>query len=66
MLKQYFEDNGINLKKFAQKHNLDYMSLFRVVNGLYSEKYKAKANTKAVYKKLLELKIINKLPKACA
>ncbi|HHY1223563.1 TPA: hypothetical protein ACVZ4Z_000457 [Campylobacter jejuni] len=62
MLKQYFEDNGINLKKFAQKHNLHYMSLFRVVNGLYSEKYKAKANTKAVFEKLLELKIIDKLP----
>ncbi|EIP3662362.1 hypothetical protein ACOTV8_08025 [Campylobacter jejuni] len=65
MLKQYFEDNGINLKKFAQKHNLHYMSLFRVVNGLYSKKYKAKANTKAVFEKLLELKIIDKLPEVC-
>ncbi|EHO7243133.1 hypothetical protein PEZ18_000154, partial [Campylobacter coli] len=54
-----------NLKKFAQKHNLHYMSLFRVVNGLYSEKYKAKANTKAVFEKLLELKIIDKLPEVC-
>ncbi|EPV5485371.1 hypothetical protein ACV7EL_000645 [Campylobacter coli] len=66
MLKQYFEDNGINIKKFAQKHNLDYMSLFRVVNGLYSEKYKAKKNTRAVYEKLLELKIIDEMPKACS
>ncbi|BEK05290.1 FIG00470129: hypothetical protein [Campylobacter jejuni] len=41
------------------------MSLFRVVNGLYSEKYKAKANTKAVFEKLLELKIIDKLPEVC-
>ncbi|HDZ5042935.1 TPA: hypothetical protein RTG66_001778, partial [Campylobacter jejuni] len=64
--KQYFEDNGINLKKFAKKHNLDYMSLFRVVNGFYSEKYKAKTNTKAVYEKLFELKIINELPEVCA
>ncbi|CAM4122168.1 hypothetical protein [Campylobacter armoricus] len=62
MLKKYFEDNNINLKKFAQKYDLDYMSLFRVVNGYYSEKYTAKANTKAVYKKLLELNIIHELP----
>ncbi|ENQ5155232.1 hypothetical protein ACEPJR_001806 [Campylobacter jejuni] len=66
MLKQHFEDNGINLKKFAQKHNLHYMSLFRVVNGLYSEKYKAKTNTKAVYEKLFELKIIDEMPRACS
>ncbi|AJD01358.1 hypothetical protein [Campylobacter lari] len=62
MVKKYFEDNNINLKKFAQKYDLDYMSLFRVVNGYYSEKYIAKANTKAVYQKLLELNIINELP----
>ncbi|AJC86029.1 hypothetical protein [Campylobacter sp. RM16704] len=62
MLKKYFDDNNINLKKFAQKYGLDYMSLFRVVNGYYSEKYIAKSNTKAVYKKLLELNIIHELP----
>ncbi|EAH5218222.1 hypothetical protein V3Y64_001528 [Campylobacter upsaliensis] len=66
MLKQYFEDNSINLKKHAQKYNLHYMSLFRVVNGLYSEKYKAKTNTKAVCEKLFGLKIIDEMPKACS
>lgn len=66
MIKRYFDDNGINLKKFAQKHKLDYMSLFRVVNGLYTQKYKAKTNTRSVYEKLFELKIIDKMPEVCA
>lgn len=65
MLKQYFEDNGINLKKFAKRHNLNYLSLVRVVKGEYLGKYRAKKNTKAVYEKLLELQIIDNLPEAC-
>ncbi|EFN3628678.1 hypothetical protein ACQ73V_001897 [Campylobacter coli] len=66
MLKQYFEDNGINIKKFAQKHNLDYLSTIRVIKGEYLGKYKAKKNTRAVYEKLLELKIIDEMPRACS
>ncbi|ECB9949991.1 hypothetical protein FMG63_08175 [Campylobacter jejuni] len=62
MLKQYFEDNGINIKKFAQKH----LSTIRVIKGEYLGKYKAKKNTRAVYEKLLELKIIDEMPKACS
>ncbi|ELO3827160.1 hypothetical protein QWR23_000369, partial [Campylobacter coli] len=56
----------INIKKFAQKHNLDYLSTIRVIKGEYLGKYKAKKNTRAVYEKLLELKIIDEMPKACS
>lgn len=36
-----------------------------MVNGFYSKKYKVKTNTKVVYKKLLEFKIIDKPLKVC-
>ena len=56
----------VSILKNLLKNTIFTISLFHVVNGLYSEKYKAKTNTKAVYEKIFKLKIINEMPRACS
>ncbi|PZT47270.1 hypothetical protein B6S12_09965 [Helicobacter valdiviensis] len=63
MLKQYFKNHSINLRAFAKQHNLHYITLFKVVNGELTGERRTKGNTKAIFEKLLELNIINELPK---
>lgn len=62
MLKTYFLKNNINLKSFAKKHNLDYQIFYRVITGKLTGRKYSTGKTKAVFEKLLELKIIDSLP----
>ncbi|EAH8791773.1 hypothetical protein NLA42_000043 [Campylobacter jejuni] len=66
MLKEYFKNHSINIKAFAKQHNLHYVTLFKVINGELTGERNTKGNTKAVFEKLLELKIIDEMPKACS
>lgn len=63
LLRQYFTDHNINLRAFAKTHELDYQTLFKVVNGKLTGARNTKGSTREVYEKLLELKIIKALPK---
>lgn len=62
MIKQYFKDNGINIKWWASKHGLDYLTTYYVVNGKLTGKNYSNGNTKAVFLALKKEKIISTLP----
>ncbi|HEF9734138.1 TPA: hypothetical protein SB313_001170 [Campylobacter coli] len=62
MIKAYFENNTINVKAFARAHNINYDILHRIIKGKITGERNTKGSTKAVFKKLLELGIINELP----
>ncbi|EJL5199768.1 hypothetical protein ACVNTG_000735 [Campylobacter jejuni] len=62
MIKAYFENNAINVKAFARTHNISYDILRRIIKGEITGERNTKGSTKAVFKKLLELGIINELP----
>ncbi|EJT4342992.1 hypothetical protein ACEQAB_000392 [Campylobacter jejuni] len=63
MIKAYFENNAINVKAFARTHNISYDILHRIIKGEITGERNTKGSTKAAFKKLLELGIINELPK---
>ncbi|EEP3468370.1 hypothetical protein HBG91_000738 [Campylobacter coli] len=62
MIKAYFKNNAINVKAFARVHNINYDILHRIIKGEITGERNTKGSTKAVFEKLLELGIINKLP----
>ncbi|WP_169975131.1 hypothetical protein [Campylobacter sp. RM16191] len=63
MIKEHFVKNGINIKWWAGKHNLDYMTTFYVVNGTLNGSKRSNGKTKAVFKALKKEGIIKKMPK---
>ncbi|EAI4755879.1 hypothetical protein A2E03_08665 [Campylobacter jejuni] len=62
MIKAYFKNNAINVKAFARTHNISYDILHRIIKSEITGERNTKGSTKAVFKKLLELGIINELP----
>ncbi|HEG0256820.1 TPA: hypothetical protein SB287_000356 [Campylobacter coli] len=62
MIKAYFKNNTINVKAFARTHNISYDILHRIIKGEITGERNTKGSTKAVFKRLLELGIINELP----
>lgn len=58
----YFKNNAINVKAFTRTHNINYDILYRIIKGEITGERNTKGSTRAVFEKLLELKIINELP----
>lgn len=63
MIKSYFKSNCINIKSFAKLHNLDYVTLIKIINGTLTGERMRAGNTKKVFKKLYELGIISEKPR---
>lgn len=63
MIAEYFKNNCINIKWWADKHGLDYTTTYYVVKGALNGSKRSNGKTKAVFEALKKEGIIKQLPK---
>lgn len=61
-IKKYFKENCISIRAWAKKHDLDERTTYMVINGELTGRRNTNGNTRAVFEKLLDENIIDKLP----
>ncbi|MBE3022674.1 hypothetical protein [Campylobacter sp. 7477a] len=61
-IKEYFDNNSINISAFARKYDIDKNTLWKIINGNLTGKRNTNGNTRKIFELFLELKIIQKLP----
>jgi hypothetical protein len=63
VIAEYFKNNCINIKWWADKHGLDYLTTYYVVKGALNGSKRSNGKTRAVFEALKKEGIIKKMPK---
>ncbi|AQW85455.1 putative Mu phage-associated protein [Campylobacter pinnipediorum subsp. caledonicus] len=63
-IKDYFQNNNINISAFARKYNVDKNTLWKIINGKLTGKRNTNGNTRKIFELFFQLEIIKELPEA--